>query len=170
MPIISGLTDPLLVKLFHTGSTDKEIAEEYGISVQAVSKRRMKLGLIRKPVSRQVNDGLSWRWERIWSPKEGTGHHNAYSAKALKVWLRMRLGDTSLSAKQQELARQWENKIRASNQVLCYDPDTPEGWFYRPRKPEDGRRVIDWPKHLPYPSEGFKKALDLPPEVVKEAV
>lgn len=169
MPIISGLTDPLLVKYFHMGRTDREIAEQYKISVAAVSKRRMKLGLVRKPVSRQVNEALAERW-KIWSPKEGTGHHNAYSAKALKVWLRMQLGDTSLSAKQQELAWQWENKLRVSNQVLCYDPDTPEGWFYRPRKPEDGRRVIDWPGELPYPSEGFKKALDLPPEVVKEAV
>ncbi|MEU5166808.1 hypothetical protein [Streptomyces mutomycini] len=169
MPIISGLTDPLLVKLFHTGSSDKEIAERYGISVQAVSKRRMKLGLIRKPVSRQVNEALAERW-KIWSPKEGTGHHNAYSAKALKVWLRMRLGDDSLSEKQLDLAEQWERRLRERDEVLCYDPDAPEGWLYRPRKPRDGCRVIDWPSGLPYPSEEFKRALDLPPQPAPEKV
>ncbi|WP_371665997.1 hypothetical protein OG306_33250 [Streptomyces sp. NBC_01241] len=163
MPIVSGLTDPLLVKLFHTGQTDKQIAERFGISVQAVSKRRMKLGLIRKPVSRKVNDYLAARWD-IWAPSEGTGHHNAYSGKALKVWLRMRLGDSGLSQKQEHLAQQWERRLREQNEVLCYDPDPQRGWFYRPRTARDGQRVIDWPDGLPYPDEGFKRALDLPPQ------
>jgi hypothetical protein len=169
MPIISGLTDALMVKHFHTGQTDKQIAEQYNISVAAVSKRRMKLGLIRKPVSRQVNEALAERW-KIWAPKTGTGHHNAYSAKALKVWLRLRLGDDSLSEKQRDLAAQWERLLRERNEVLCYDPDTPEGWYYRPRTVDDERRVIDWPEELPYPSEGFKRALELPPQPVSESV
>ncbi|KQX43529.1 hypothetical protein ASD97_26000 [Streptomyces sp. Root63] len=162
MPVISGLTDALLVKSFHRGLTDKAIAEEFGISVQAVSKRRMKLGLVRKPISRKVNEGLAARWS-IWAPKEGTGHHNAYSAKALKVWLRMRLGDATLSAEQKNLALQWEGRLRDRETVLCYDPNRSEGWYYRPRTERDGRLVIDWPGDLPFPSEEFKRALELPP-------
>ncbi|WP_327259933.1 hypothetical protein [Streptomyces sp. NBC_01240] len=161
MPIISGLTDSLLEKLFHTGLSDKEIAGRFGISVQAVSKRRMKLGLIRKPTSRQVNNWLATRWD-IWAPNEGTGHHNAYSGKALKVWLRLRLGDTTLSEAQEELAEQWERRLRERDEILCYEPGSRRGWFYRPRTAEDGQRVIDWPEGLAFPDAAFKRALDLP--------
>lgn len=163
MPIDTGLTDALLVKLFHLDKSDAEIAEQFGITVQAVSKRRMKLDLVRKPVSRQVNEWLATRW-KVFSPQEGTGHHNRYSAKALRVWLRRRLGDTTLSAKQVEMADRWERRLRRDNIVLCYDPDTEEGWYYRPRTPADNRLVIDWPRDLPFPDERFRRALELPTE------
>jgi len=166
MPIISGLTDHLLVKHFHAGMTDQEIAKLYGISVQAVAKRRMKpnLRLVRNPISREVNEYLAYRW-KIWAPKEGTGHHNSYSAKALKVWLRRRLGDQTLSVQQLDMADQWERRLRSSKEVLCYDPDRPEGWYYRPRVwRRDGMRVIDWPEDLPFPDERFREALELPKE------
>lgn len=161
MPVDTGLTKPLLVKYFHQGKSDKWIADQFHITVQAVSERRVKLGLVRKPVSRQVNDYLATRWN-IWSPKEGAGHHNAHSAKALKVWLRLRLGDPNLSDRQKEIAQMWENRLRDRDVVLCYDPDPKKGWSYRPRTSRDGRRVIDWPEDLPFPDEKFKRALELP--------
>lgn len=161
MPVISGLTDPVMVKLFHRGFTDKQIAAEYGISASAVGTRRRRLGLYPKPVSNQVNEGLSRRWD-IWSSKEGTAHHNLHSAKALKVWLRLQLGDASLSEAQTRMAEKWVRGIMERNEVLCYDPGTSEGWFYRPRSREDRGLIIDWPRDLPFPSQDFKRALELP--------
>ncbi|MGC9439270.1 helix-turn-helix transcriptional regulator [Streptomyces sp. WG5] len=163
MPIDSGLTDALLVKYFYLGLTDKEIAKKHGITPQAVVKRRKKQGLFRKPVSMQVNEYLSQRWD-IWAPKEGTGHHNLHSAKALKVWLRCRLGDDTLSDDQLHMAKMWEQGLRERDEVLCYDPSTKKGWYYRTRVPADGRLVIDWPRSIPFPDEKFKKALELPPK------
>lgn len=161
MPTISALPDARLVKLFHTGWSDRQIAEEYGISVQAVSKRRVKMGLVRKRIARQVSDSLAERWD-ILTPARGKAHYSEHSARMLKIYLRLRMGDTALSEQQKTMAKAWVQELIDRDQVLCYDPDLEEGWYYRPRTPQDERRVIDWPADLPYPSEGFKRALDLP--------
>ena len=162
MPINSGLTDAELVKLFHTGHSDVAIAKQFGITKQAVSKRRVKLGLIRKRVAKEVSEGLATRWE-ILTPAKGATHYKEHHARALRIWLRMQLGDQELSEGQQKLARDWVRELGARGEVLCYDPQLQNGWYYRTRTPEDERRVIDWPADLPYPSERFKRALDLPP-------
>lgn len=96
MPVISGLTDPKMVKYFHQGKSDRWVAERFGISVQVVSARRQRLGLLRKPISRQANEALATRW-KIKAEKNLGSHHNAHAAKSLKIYLRMRLGDASLS-------------------------------------------------------------------------
>lgn len=171
MPIDSGLTDAILVKAYHLGRSDKEIAKEYGITVQAVNKRLRKLGLARwtRP-THEVKEWLAYRWDVKASASGGLeSHHQRYSAKRLKVWLRRQLGDDTLSAQQLVQADQWERRIRARNEVLCYDPNRAEGWYYRPRRPSDGNLVIDWPRDLPFPDDRFKKALELPPEPHKES-
>lgn len=172
MPVDTGLTDALLVKLYHLGKSDAEIAEEYEITVQAVNKRLNKMGLTRrtKP-NRQVNEWLAYRWD-IKASKVGgpDSHHQRYSAKRLKVWLRMRLGDDTLSDRQRLEAQQWERRIRTEGLVLCYDRDRPEGWYYRLRLPSDGRLVIDWPEGLPFPDERFKRALELPYEGADDVI
>ncbi|GAA0671451.1 hypothetical protein GCM10009535_58970 [Streptomyces thermocarboxydovorans] len=167
MPIQTGLTDAILIKLFHMGLSDKEMAEQYGISVQAVSKRRVLLGLRRKPVVREVNAYLAHRW-KIKNTQGPNSHHKKHSAKALRVWLRRQLGDKTLKPDQLKMAEQWERGLRHRNVVLCYDPDTEAGWYYRPRTKEDGRLVIDWPQDLEFPDERFRKALELPDEPTNE--
>jgi hypothetical protein len=169
MPWESELTDATLVKLFHLGRTDKEIAKDYGITPQAVSKRRVKLTLRRQEVVDKVAEGLAARWT-VFTVPTAESHHSRHSARALKVWLRRRLGDDKLSPAQIKLADQWERNLRRRNAVLCYDPSTKDGWFYRPRTPADGQRVIDWPADLPFPDEQFRRALELPPESEKESV
>jgi predicted transcriptional regulator len=165
MPVITGLTDQILIKLFHTDWSDKMIAEEYGISVQAVSKRRTKLGLIRRPVSRQVNEWLRARWPDMVSTKGSDSHHNDHSAQRLREFLRLQLGDKTLSDRQVALVQAWAEERRKKDDVLCYDPD--QGWSYRPREKRDGNLVIDWPRDLNFPDEKFRKALELPPETDK---
>jgi hypothetical protein len=161
--------DHELAKLYHRDVSDREIAERYGVTVQAVNKRLSAMGLFRKPISKQVNEALAARWT-IWAPKDGTGHHNRYSAKALKVWLRRQLGDDTLSKAQLDMADRWERRLRRDNLVLCYDPNTESAWYYRPRTPQDGKLVIDWPKHIPFPNERFKRALELPAEDVRRTL
>lgn len=169
MPFDSGLTDALLVKYFHTGKSDKWIAERHGITVQAVSKRRKKQGLLRKPVVNQVSEALGKRWTVYTTPNRGS-HHSAHQIKSLRFWLRRRLGDQTLKPDDIARAERWERQIRRENVVLCYDPTTKKGWYYRPRTPADGRLVIDWPSDWPeQPDENFRRALELPPEPEAES-
>jgi hypothetical protein len=163
MPVSKLPSDYELLKMRHRGLTDAEIAAQFGASPQAVNKRLVKHERVR-PVSAQVNDYLAARW-KIWAPLRGTGHHNRYSAKRLKEWLRWRLGDKTLSQDQLHRARVWEERIRREGIVLCYDPDRPEGWYYRPREKRDGNLVIDWPEELGFPDEKLRQALQLPEAV-----
>ena len=164
----SPLTDATLIKLVHLGWTDKQIAEKYGITPQAVNKRLHRLGLKRRSTPlNQMHEILGYRWKIKTTPYRGT-HHSRYSAKRLKLWLRCRLGDDSLSEHQIKEAKQWERRIRNNNEVLCYDPESEDGWYYRPRTEEDGRLVIDWPKDLPFPDDRSRKALELPDETTGE--
>lgn len=169
MPVNILPTDAVLVKLFHLGVPDKKIADDYGVTVQAVNKRMVKLGLHRKPVSRQVNEYLAHRW-KVRTTTDRDSHHMRYSAKMLRVWLRRQLGDQTLSVNQLKKADEWERRLRRDGVVLCYDPDTVDGWYYRHRHKKDGRLVIDWPEDLPFPDERFRKALELPQESAKESV
>ncbi|MEU0952808.1 hypothetical protein ABZ353_10765 [Streptomyces niveus] len=161
MPIISGLTDALLVKKFHLGQSDREIAEEFGITVQAVSARRMRLGLDRRPIVKRVNTNLAARWQ-IKATQGANSHHNSHPIKMLKIYLRDRLGDDDVHQVQRDEVALWIAGLQERDEVLCYDPESKSGWFYRPRTPQDGQRIIDWPADLPFEDQGFKRALDLP--------
>jgi hypothetical protein len=162
MPTDVRFTDTELVEYFHLGWNNQRIADKFGVTRQAVSKRLVDMGLYRHPIAREVQAGLAQRWTIHTTPGKDS-HHNSYSAKRLTEWLRWRLGD-ELSEDQIKRAKAWERRLHRDGTVLCYDPDTEEGWYYRPRLKIDGRLVIDWPRSLPFPSEKFKKALELGPE------
>ncbi|MFE7752126.1 hypothetical protein [Streptomyces sp. NPDC057428] len=155
-------SDAVLKKLYDLGVTDKELAEQYGVTVQAVNKRFHKLGLPRRPtIVRRVNEALGQRWDLNHS--KGRHHHAKYAGKALKAFLRRQLGDDELGPTERHRAQQWEARMQAGHEVLCYDPDTEDGWYYRARRPEDGRMVIDWPEDWPVqPDPEFREALELP--------
>ncbi|MCX4554124.1 hypothetical protein [Streptomyces sp. NBC_01500] len=155
-------TDSVMIRLFHLGEPYKEIARQYGVSPQAVSKRMLGLGLERLPAANQASELLNYRWGSILTSQYGKSHHSHRAGKSLKVWLRARLGDDGLSDLQRETAAQWESRIRKKDQVLCYDRASIAGWSYRDRTPEDGRLVIDWPKDLPFPDGASRSLLELP--------
>lgn len=172
MPVSYLPSDHELVKLFHLGRTDASIAHQFGVSVQAVNKRFQKLGLARRTTpTQQAKELLEYRWGRVrWNQDETRSHHNRYSAKALKVWLRRRLGDDTLSSQQVTMAERWERRLKREETVLCYNPDSEEGWFYRPRNGSRDRYVIDWPEDLPFPDQKIKRALELPNEDINRTL
>lgn len=162
MPVISGLTDPILIKLFREGKGDEEIAQMYGITKQAVSNRRTRLGLRRDRIARQVSEYLACRWS-IKTTMGPDSHHNQWPIMRLREWARVGLGDKSLSSKQYESAVKWMEQRRDRGEVLYYDPESVKGWFYRPRTEKDERLLVDWPEDLPFPSEKFRQALEFTP-------
>ncbi|MFE4692917.1 hypothetical protein ACFRH6_23055 [Streptomyces sp. NPDC056749] len=147
-----------LKKLFDQGWTDRQLAEAYGVTVQAVNKRRQRITGGVLPVAQRVNAGLALRW-KIYTTRGNDSHHVQHASKSLRAFLRRQLGDAELSSQQLALAARFEHRLRSAQTVLCYGPD---GWAYRPRTTADGRRVIDWPDSVPYPDDpGFVAALDL---------
>ncbi|GCD99850.1 hypothetical protein [Embleya hyalina] len=160
-------SDAELVKLHTMGKSDLEIAERYGVSKQAVNKRLLNAGIHRRDEILDVNDILRTMWD-IKSNPTGTTHHSRYKAQRVKLWLRMRIGDKRLSAAQLVEARKWESRMRASGEVLGYDPETEEGWYYRPRTSADGKLVVAWPADRPRADAQVMGLLELPEEPPEE--
>lgn len=156
--------DDDLVDLYHQGLSDREIADMFGVTVQAVNKRWRKMGMSRlTPENHRVNDLIRFRWN-VYYTKDSDSHHAPDASKALRVWLRRRLGDKELSQDQVAMAERWERGLRERSEVLCYVEGEGGGWYYRPRRPQDGQRVIDWPDSLNYPDRELVDLLDLPQE------
>ncbi|MFH8346773.1 hypothetical protein [Streptomyces sp. NPDC018045] len=153
-------TDATLRKLFHLGVSDKKIAEQYDVSVQAVNKRMRKMDLHRKPIATEVTDVLN----RAWSVKSVEGpesHHSRRAMKGLKYFLRQQLGD-QLTENQKQYVRNLLARVEAEGVVLDYDRDSVEGIVFRPRQPEDGRRILRWPVGIDLPEPRLLAAMDLP--------
>lgn len=144
-------SDAEMSRLFVLGRTNKEIAEEYDVTPQAVDFRLRKLGLYRQPEVAEANRliGLAWTLKQ----QRGAGSHQVMSAlQYLRLWLRLQLGDPNLSQRQRENAVNFEARVRRDNVVLDYQPETVKGFFYVARKPEDDGLVIRWPEDRPKPS------------------
>lgn len=156
-----------LKKFFQQGRTDKEIAEEYGVTQAAVNKHRLRLVGSVRPIARRVNEGLSVRWRVVTG--EDSRDQGAGQIRDLRAFLRRQLGDDTLSPEQLAKAREFERRIRKNNVVVEYHPEETSPWSYRPRRPKDGQLVVDWPADLPFPSEEFRSALTLPEIPAAEA-
>ena len=164
MHVQSTLTDDDLIEHFRAGLNDREIGDLFGVTRQAVQSRRKKLGLERNPVWRKVNELVKYRWEIYLTPDKDS-HNRQWPIMRLREWLRYRYGDNSLSPQQLHLSRSWVIERIDRDEVLCYDKDGPQPWYYRPRRPEDGRLLIDWPTDLAFPTRRARLALEVPKDL-----
>lgn len=155
-------SDRELLELVEEGLTDRDIAEMYGVTVQAVNKRLRKLGVNRRSQGMlRTNALINHRWT-VYVSTDADSHHHAYPSKMLRLWLRLQLGDKTVKPEDARMAAAWARELRDRGEVLCYD--RVKGWFYRPRRLTDGKRAIDWPAGLKYHDQGALDALDLPPK------
>ncbi|MFM9367576.1 hypothetical protein [Streptomyces sp. Da 82-17] len=153
-------TDGVLRKLFQLGQTDAEIADEYGVTVAAVNKRMVLMGLRRKPIATRVTEEINRAWD-VKSEAGAASHHNKRPIQGLKYYLRQQLGD-KLSPTQEKHMNQLLKRLERENAILDYDRDSVDGYVFRERRPEDGRRVMRWPDGVELPDEEFRAALELP--------
>ncbi|MFI6682578.1 hypothetical protein [Streptomyces sp. NPDC050485] len=155
-------SDAELAKMFHLGVSDALLAEQYGVTVQAVNKRFVNMGLRKKPTAVRVNELVKSIWD-VKTSRSGPSHHNAYVLKNLKVYMRVQLGDT-VSQTQQREADWLIGRLLRDNTVIDYAPETEDGWLYVPREPSDGRRIIRWPAGKELPGGELQKAMEFPPD------
>ncbi|MET8702722.1 hypothetical protein ABZW10_28250 [Kitasatospora sp. NPDC004723] len=155
MPEYKLPSDSELSERFIKGKTDSEIAAEFGTTRQAVSYQRNKLGFQVRPFVTRANDIISRVWKVQVLPDSQPGsHHQTSLSQSLRVWLRLQLGDPSLSARQRQAAINFETRLREQHVVLVYDPDG--GFDLVPREPTDGDSVIRWPDQRPRDPEAVK--------------
>ncbi|MBB5123210.1 hypothetical protein AF335_33105 [Streptomyces eurocidicus] len=169
-------TDAELTVLVHLGLSDPEIAERYGVSKQAVQKRRDKMGLVKiNPAQERVNTALKSIWDVKTDRTGEDTHHNRYFLKCVKVYMRMRLGDKISGYQKEEVAR-FLSQLEREKSVVHYRrkvegeqgeetaDEALEGFVLVLREPSDGRRILRWPADVELPEEDLQRAMELPDE------
>ncbi|MCC3775182.1 hypothetical protein [Streptomyces sp. UNOB3_S3] len=158
-------SDAVLAKLYHLGLSDAEIAQQYGARPGSVNSRLVLLNLRRRPVHARVNALLATIWDVKVDRDGGETHHNAYPIRYLKVYLRLRLGDETISATERMKAGRLIRRLVRENKVIHYNTEKEGGWEYVPRLPSDGRRVLRWPENQALPDQvDLQRAMELPEE------
>jgi transcriptional regulator with XRE-family HTH domain len=133
------------------GYTEAEIASNYGVTPQAVSKRFKKMG---HPSRSSFRDVLPWQIT--------SKHHALYAAQRLKAHIKERRGE-ELSDTARKRLRDWRERLRRDGVVLDYRQlDIGDPWQYVPRTEADNRLVIRWPADAEPPTEDQRKLLELP--------
>ncbi|MEU3825216.1 hypothetical protein AB0F36_07805 [Streptomyces sp. NPDC029080] len=150
-------SDAELTKMFVLNQlTDQEIADKYDVTRQAVQSRWRKLGLERRPVVNQANSLIG----NIW--KIRSDHHTLSPIMYLRVWIRLNLGDKTLSTRQTRDAMNFERRVRTNRVVLAYDPESDQGWSWESRTPRDDLLVVRLPDSGERPSEDVLRHFRLP--------
>jgi hypothetical protein len=155
--------NPELLKLYRNGFSDREIAEQFHATVQAVNMRLKQMGIARAPFRTLAKEILEAAWPSVETRRGEFIHLNR--ARDLYAFLRRQLRDPALTKNQRTAAERFERLIREHNAVLDLQPGMPGGpWVLVPREPSDGRMVIRWPEDRELPAEELRAALDLPDE------
>ena len=129
-----------VVRWFEEGRTYRWMCEEYlrkyNLQVQPsmFGNFRNRRGLPRRYVR---NDDLI-----PWAVKEQ--HRWEYPVMMLRLEARKR-GGMTISEDNEGRLRAWHRHMEETGTVLHYDPDTPEGWFYVPRRTGIDKDVIREP-------------------------
>lgn len=155
-------SNALLMKIFQAepDTKDAELAERYGVTPQAVSARRRRLGVHARPLSARISSMLPWDLGQA----RGFDPHGAYPYISLRGYMRRRLGDEALGYTLEGYALSFYRKLVSENVVLAFSPGARgiRGFHYLPRIPRDGNLVIRWPGVPPMLEGEAKVALTLP--------
>ncbi|WP_333745391.1 hypothetical protein [Streptomyces sp. IBSBF 2950] len=139
-------SDAEMTRLFVLGQlNNREIAEMYEVTPQAVNKRFQKLGLERRPFANDANAEIAKVW-KVEATQEAGSHHAMFPIQSLRLWLRLRLGDRELSDRQRRDAMNFEKRVREKNVVLAYDQTKDKPFSWEPRTPRDDRLVVRYPE------------------------
>ncbi|MGW6488188.1 hypothetical protein [Streptomyces sp. NPDC055056] len=133
-----------LLKLFASGLEDAEIAARYGVTRQAVSKRRRTLGLSsHRKASIEASELLKQVWD-IQSMDGAGKHRGKHQYIYLRAIIRIRLGD-EVHPEEIQNAIGWARRLRSQDVVVTYAPNI--GFDYAPRKHSEAY-LIRWPSSV----------------------
>lgn len=125
------------------GLTQQQIADEYekdtGIRCtrQAIGMALARYDMKTVRPRKRHTELLPWVIRRE--------HAMANDARMLRMEGRRRLGE-QLREKDLRILEGWMMRLDEQDAVVHYDPDTEKGFWWVPRKPEDGRGLIRKPR------------------------
>ncbi|MGW0575789.1 hypothetical protein ACWD25_07420 [Streptomyces sp. NPDC002920] len=133
-----------LLKLEEAGVSHAEIAAEYGVSRQAVTKLYNNMGTyLTEPVVQDVTSALPWDLAKL-PAKSKLRDQDAYIG--LRAFLRQQMG-AEVSPRSQVSLRAFLNHV-ADGEVLELHRDHGARWVKRDPV-RDGSLVIRWPEDVP---------------------
>ncbi|MGJ3559617.1 hypothetical protein ACR6C2_16725 [Streptomyces sp. INA 01156] len=152
--------DEILLGLYREGLSDKQIAQMYGVTFQGVNYRLGKLGIQRFPEKNTAAAIFEAAYPANESRRSDYIHLNR--ARELFAFMRWRLGDRKLTAKQVSVAKKFAAYVEEHDVVLSLVPTSKAPWVWLPREPTDGRLVLRWPAGRELPKGPHLAAITLP--------
>ncbi len=122
------------------GMTHQQIADEvfrrtgYKVTRNAVTVALQRHGLAEKPV--RYSEEIPWRVKER--------HERNYALAMLRAYARRNRG-IKLNIDQRQRLDSWLAQLAENDRVVTYRPDSPDGFYYVPRLPEDGDGIIRRP-------------------------
>lgn len=136
-------TDVELLKLEAAGFSHQAIADQYGVSRQAVTKRFNLMDKYARQAFKDVTNVLPWDVANYHDKDE---LKNSEAFTGLRAYVRQRMGG-EVSPRSELALRTFWNHLE-SGEVLTLDPVQGVCWVRR--EPErDGSLVIRWPEDVP---------------------
>lgn len=132
--------DDQLRRMVERGMTHVQIAEQVSkeTGVQ-VSRSTISAAISRAGLSQRIRYSSTVPWSPI-----KTEHNHHYALEMLRVAARIEAGD-KVPAARLDRFNSWERRLRESDAVVAYRYNSPDGFYYVPRRPEDGDGLIRIP-------------------------
>jgi hypothetical protein len=124
--------------------THQQIADEVErrtgqkVTRNAVTMAMARHGLSSNPT--RYSEEIPWRVRQK--------HERHYALAMLRLYARQRRG-VKLNREQDQRLTSWLGQLQENDRVVFYEPNSPEGFYYVPRLPEDGKDIIRRPVEEP---------------------
>ena len=133
-----------LRRMKDAGMTHQQIADEVErrtgqrVTRNAVTMAMARHGLSGNPT--RYSDEIPWRVRQK--------HERHYALAMLRLYARRRRG-VRLNTDQTQRLDSWLGQLADNDRVVFYEPESPDGFYYVPRQPEDGEDIIRRPVEEP---------------------
>jgi hypothetical protein len=123
------------------GMTHQQIADEVEqrtgqrVTRNAVTMAMARHGLSSNPT--RYSEEIPWRVKQK--------HERHYALAMLRLYARKRRG-VKLNREQEQRLTSWLGQLQENDRVVFYEANSPDGFYYVPRLPEDGDGVIRRPE------------------------
>lgn len=122
-------SDSILAKWREQGLTYRQIADRvYEQTGERVNPPTIGAALSRAGLTDRVRYDEALPWDKIM-----TKHNYHYAASMLRYYARRGRG-LPLTAEQEERLDSWLERLKREKAIVVYRPDSPDGFYYVPRK------------------------------------
>lgn len=122
-------SDSTLAKWREEGLTYRQICDRvYEQTGERVNPPTIGAALSRAGLTERVRYDDALPWDHI-----RTEHNNHYAAAMLRAWARKKRS-LPLTKEQEARMESWLARLKAENAIVVYRPNSPDGFYYVPRR------------------------------------